>query len=201
MDGRDSARLRQMKSDVSAAGEFPIEELRPVLIPSSIFEGGVWVGPYHHFTNLPVSLTWAYLRPQQTMLYLDHETVLRLEQRGVDWRSSALLEMEREVGDHPWTHEWKNQSGTLGAVALMHEDGIGPSRLICLSHYNAHFPAGFSFYVPERSCAILISKDADSGLVEKIKSVVEACNSSAGVPMGVLAYSSNELANSLKNIK
>ncbi len=192
-----SPELEQMIADLRNSEGFPITELRPVLVPSSIFELKRWIGPYHHFESLPVSLTWAYMRPNQTMQYLNSDTVAALEAKGCNWRSTALDELSRDVSRQPWTHEWKNASGLVRAVALMHNDGVGPSRLCVLSRYDLLFPEGFTFFVPERSCAILLSNDAESIVRDKITSAVEGCYQDAEVPMSKKPFSSDELRRSL----
>src|SRR5438093_12675020 len=80
--------LEQLREDLRGdSSEFPITDLRPVLIPSAILAPGTWVGPYHYFSGLPISLTWAYLRPNQTMMYLSDRAVASLEKRRVDCRT------------------------------------------------------------------------------------------------------------------
>jgi hypothetical protein len=195
-----SSELQQMMVDLKSPEGFPITELRPVLIPSSIFELDHWIGPYHHFENLPVSLTWAYMRPNQTMQYLNSATAVALEAKGCDWRSAALNALSGDVARQPWTHEWKNASGAVRAVALMHDDGVGPSRLCMLSRYDLLFPEGFTFFVPERSCAILLSNDAESIVRDRITSVVERCHRDAEVPMHNEPFTSDELRASLAQL-
>lgn len=90
--------------------EIPLADLRPVLMPSPILATGKWVGPYHYFPELPVSMTWAFLRPQQTMLYLSQDFAGRstskcrtgVEERGKPWR--------RDFNVKPWTHVFRGAS-------------------------------------------------------------------------------------------
>src|SRR5258708_4551539 len=81
----DVRALHQSRSDLDKdACQFPLTDLRPVLIPSPILAIGNWVGPFHYFESLPISLAWAFLRPNQTMMYLSTSTADALEARGVD---------------------------------------------------------------------------------------------------------------------
>jgi hypothetical protein len=176
--------LRQLRGDLDGdPPSFPLSELRPVLIPSSILEMGTWVGPYHHFSTLPVSLTWAYQRPEQTMMYLTHDMVQALETAHIDWRREARDSLVREFDRRPWSHEFRGASGDVEGVALLHDDGRGPSRLLCVRRLLGLLPDGFDFYVPERSCALLISRGAGADVRERVIQVVQQCLEAADVPM------------------
>src|SRR2546423_3143764 len=144
---RDTGRaLNQMRRDVKQGrkNELPLADLRPVLIPSPILAHGKWVGPYHYFPELPVSLTWAYLRPHGTLLYLSQNVAESLDQHAADWRRKAREALTRDFGLKPWTHVFPGASGAPEAVALMHDDGLGPSRLLCAHELGAQFPGGFT---------------------------------------------------------
>src|SRR5262245_2197377 len=181
--------LEQFLADVRADSTgFSVADLRPVLVPSAIFEAGRWIGPYHHFPALPVSLTWAFLRPQQTMLYLAHDAAAALEAKGIDWRSTARATLVKEFERHPWTHEYRNDRGKVEGMGMIHEDGLGPSRLIMYSRFAQQFPQGFSFFVPERSCAIVIANDASSQVRAAVEAAVRGYFSAADVPMSESAY-------------
>jgi hypothetical protein len=190
--------LQQLREDLRrGAAEFPLEDLRPVLIPSPILATGRWVGPFHHFPELPVSLTWAYLRPSQTMIYLSHELVAMLDSRGIDWRSTARDALVREFGSRPWTRELRDSSGALEGIALMHEDGLGPSRLICSRRLLRQFPDGFEFFVPERSCAFLVGSSASAETRSRIEHVVRQCFEHAEVPMSTSGFGHEALLSAL----
>jgi len=127
--------LAQLQRDVRASpSEFPIGDLRPVLIPSPILAHKSWIGPKHYFENLPVSLTWAYLRPENTMMYLSFDSAEALDAKRIDWRLHSKEAAQREFAEPLWTHEFKGESDSVEAVALFHSDGLGPSRLLFRSN-------------------------------------------------------------------
>jgi hypothetical protein len=178
--------LNQLKRDVEAGPEqMPLDSLRPVLIPSSIFESGGWPGPHHHFPKLPVSLTWAFLRPENTMLYLFDEPAGKLTADGMDWRDSARKAALSDFERQPWTFEYRNRDGTIGAVALNHEDGLGPSRLFCYRQLLERFPDGFQLFVPERNITFLQLPTASPGVRAELERVIRDVHANAGVPMSL----------------
>lgn len=177
----------------------PLSQLRPVLIPSSVFDGGVWVGPYNQFRDLPVSLTWAYLCPGNTMLYLSQKSLRTLTASRADWRKSARDALHGEFLARPWTHHFTGPSGDVEAVAMLHEDGLGPSRLMFVTELLQHFPSGFDFFVPERAAACVLSRGASEIVREKIAKVVFACHQQADVPMGTNGFRHEVLARCLES--
>ena len=70
----------------------------------------------------------------------------------------------------------------------MHDDGLGPSRLICAPQLLAYFPTGFAFFVPERSCALLLATAASVVVVSKVEQVVKECFAAADVPMSTSGF-------------
>lgn len=185
--------IRQLRRDVGAdPSTFSVEDLRPVLIPSAILSYDRWVGPRYYVGSLPVSLTWAYLRPENTMIYLSFDAVAWLEAHHIDWRRSAKASLHQDFDNRPWTHEFRDESG-LQAVALLHADGLGPSRLLCAEELKRSLSGDFDWYVPERSCAFVISKNASSSIRDKVATAIRRCYESAEVPMSMEALSSEAL--------
>jgi hypothetical protein len=185
--------IRQLRRDVGVdPSTFSVEDLRPVLIPSAILGYDQWVGPRHYVGSLPVSLTWAYLRPENTMIYLSFDAVAWLEAQHIDWRRSAKASLHQDFGNRPWTHEFKDESG-VQAVALLHADGLGPSRLLCTQELKRSLSGDFDWYVPERSCAFAISKNASSSIRDTVATAIRRCYESAEVPMSMEALSSEAL--------
>jgi hypothetical protein len=186
----DNASLAQLRADLDAAPtDWPIDNLRLVLIPSSILSKGMWLGPFDYFPDLPVSATWAYIRPHQTMTYLSSAVARELEGRGIDWRGSGTANSRADFCRQPFTHEFRGPSGGIEAVAMFHEDGLGPSRLLCLDELLEVLPNGFDFFVPERSTALLISTTASDDIRNEILQVVQQALEVADVPMASEPFS------------
>jgi hypothetical protein len=176
--GKDARPIQSSDPD----DERPAEDLRPVLIPSPILAMINWPGPRRHFPDLPVSLTWAFLMPD-AMLYLSASRASALDAAGVDWRGMSRSALVRDFERRPWSREFRNEQGDLEAVALMHEDGLGPSRLICCNRLLRTFSDGFSFFVPERGTALVLSARAGRDVRERIHGLAHDILSHAEVPM------------------
>src|SRR5262245_22136853 len=99
--------------------DLDLDDLRPILVPISFFEAGNWPGPVCRRGTSGIGLTWVVLQPSQTMLYVSNRAQSYWESRGVDWRQRALANLSRQ-GEPAWTHEFRRDSGSVYAVALMH---------------------------------------------------------------------------------
>jgi hypothetical protein len=197
----DVRALHQLRSDLDKDPlQFPLSDLRPVLIPSPILATGNWVGPFRYFESLPVSLAWAFLRPNQTMMYLSTPTADALEARGVDWRAVARSAVVRDFDRHPWTHEYENDAGDVEAVAFLHEDGLGPSRLLCCNKLLTRFANGFVLFVPERSSALVLQEHASAKVRDSVHRAVRSCIEAAEVPMSAEPYSHHLLKTALERV-
>jgi hypothetical protein len=177
--------LEQMRGDLGA--ELPLEDLRPVLIPSSILSGGEWFGPHHYFEDLPLSLTWAHMRPQCTMQYLSTEHAEKMTTQGIDWRTLARNALLADSKARTWT--FRRHPDHDAAAAAVLQDELGASRLLCLDQIDPMFPNGFSFFVPNRYGVFLLAEDAPKEIRDSIAKFVRQAYKEADVPMSLEPFS------------
>jgi hypothetical protein len=166
-----------------APPELSIDEVFPVLVPASFFSLGNWPGPFELLQIPGLGLTWAVFQPQQTMRYVDRDIQVYWESRGIKWRATAMANLRRRSDDRLWTHEFRSDGGELFAVAMMHEDGIGPSRLLLHQRLEALLPEGYVVAVPERSCALVLSARATEAEQAKIHGVAVTCYQNGTAPV------------------
>ena len=70
----------------------------------------------------------------------------------------------------------------------MHEDGLGPSRLLFARQLGGRFAQGFTFFYPERSIAIVLASTASPKVRASVEDVVTKCFARADVPMSKTAF-------------
>jgi hypothetical protein len=175
--------LEQLKKDLDA--ELPLADLRPVLIPSSILASGDWFGPHHYFAGLPVSLAWAYMRPENSMQYLSKAAAEKLAGEGIDWRSTARHALFEDSKRLPWTFKPHPQDPSRPVAGILRPDALGASRLFCYQQLLHFFPSGFQWFVPERWSAFLLSPDAPPEIQTDLKRFVQQAHNQADVPMSL----------------
>jgi hypothetical protein len=174
--------LQQLKADLGAA--LPLADLRPVLIPSTILASGDWFGPHHYFRTLPVSLTWAFMRPENSLQYLSRDVAEKLAADGIDWRSTARQALFEDSTRRPWISKRQPDNENAAAAAVL-QDELGPSRLLCYDHLLKLFPNGFQLYVPHRWAAYVVASDAPPDVQADITRFVQRAYKEADVPMSL----------------
>jgi len=167
--------------------EFEIDDLRPVIAPASFFEGSAWPGPFTRLGSSPFGLTWAVLQPAQTMIYVTPALQAHWEAEGFDWRARALHNLARELSP-TWTHELNRAEGDIYAVAMMHLDGVGPSRLLLRQPLQELFPDGYRFAVPEMSCAFAFSTHLDPSEQTRVAGLIGSCYREGARPVAAGAF-------------
>ena len=160
--------------------------LMPLFAPSLFFESGKWPGP-HEIMELPgLGLTWSIEQPGQAMLYLDGSTAQGWAASGLDWREESMKNLIRRSASQLATAEfWRGGMAKelCYALAFMHEDGYGPSRLLLEDSLRRVFPAGYAIALPEMSCGLAVSLQASAAEREKIEVLVETCFREATRPL------------------
>jgi hypothetical protein len=173
---RDKRQVDALRASLNREpAELPTDELYPLLVPAAISEAGTFPGPLLQLRIQGLAMAWAVLQPGQTMRYVDRATERHWAQQGLDWRMIALANLRRAVAGGLWTHEFRRDSGELYAAGMMHSDGIGPSRLLLPELLTTQFPAGYQVAVPERSCGIVLSRDAREHEAAQLRDVADTC--------------------------
>ena len=155
--------------------ELDIADLLPVFVPMSFFAQRNWPGPYESLQVPGLGLTWAVLQPEQTMRYVDRRVDAHWAGQGIPWRDRAVENIRRQSNQGVWTHEFRGEDGALFAVAMMHSDGLGPSRLLLRESLERLFPEGYVVALPEMSCGVALSAQAADADRSKIVDLVTTC--------------------------
>ncbi len=178
-------------ADDSLTGD-PLLDLWPIFVPTSFFEAGNWPGPYVRCRIPHLGMTWAILSGH-SMTYLDHDTARGWDQRGIRWREQALENVRAVVTHTPYTHEFRNLAGELYAIAIMSDDGVGPSRLL-EGNFAALFPAGYLVGLPEMSCGLVVAVTARPDEMAKVADIARHCFEEGTRPLVPGLHAPEELA-------
>jgi hypothetical protein len=150
-------------------------DLVPILVPAAFIQAGEWPGP-HEPSGVPgVCLTWAVLTPAQTMRYVDRAMAEYWESNGIPWRTEALGNLRARSRGEVWTHEFRREDGTPFGVAMMHADGVGPSRLLLHEALQELFPEEYLIALPEMSCGLALSRKATGAESSQLRELADTC--------------------------
>jgi hypothetical protein len=170
--------VRQLNQLRKSLGQPPdrleLDEVVPVFVPASIADEGKWVGPIVKMRAAGLAVTWACLQPEQTMLYVSHKHAAYWASKGIDWQMRSMENLMR-MSEPLATHGFQREDGSYYGVAMMHEDGIGPSRLLLNGSLEEQFPEGYLVSIPERSVGIALSAQASVEERQQLEKVIREC--------------------------
>jgi hypothetical protein len=188
------SQLRSMRKGLDLPPqEVDLKKIVPIFVPASFFSLGNWPGPYQRLRCLEIGLTWTVMLPDQAMRYVDLGMADHWDSLGIDWKAVALQNLAEHSGEKPCSHGLCRPSGEPYAVAFMHPDGMGPSRLLFREAIFAIFPDGYQVALPEMSCGLAFSTTLDGEERAKIDNVIRDCHRKGTRPLSPLVYSPDDL--------
>lgn len=156
------------------------DRIRPLIVPAEYVDVGV-PAAFDALSSPDLALTWVELSDRATMLYVTPLRAGEWDRSHAGWRAEALEEMRRADRGQVWTHEKRTGSGALAWVGMMHEDGLGSSRLLLEPELQRTFPDGYLVALPDRSCGMAISRtNAD---LDEVRAMVSRMHEGATTPM------------------
>ena len=188
------AQMQQMRQSLDQRPEqIHTGRLAPIFVPASFFAGGNWCGPFTSLRAADIGLTWTVLQPNQTMRYVDFGMQEYWDAQGLDWRALALQNLREHTGEPCATHRMNRPDGALYAVAFMHSDALGPSRLLFRDKLSAFFPHGYRVAIPEMSCAFAWSVDIRPEEMATVQGVIDNCFRKGTRPLAGGSYDADDL--------
>jgi hypothetical protein len=175
------------------AEHLDIEKVVPLFIPSSFTESGAWPGPYATLRAPGIALVWAVLLPDDGIRYVLHDMQRAWEAQGIDWKARALANL-REISPEPvGTGTLFRDDGETWLISLMHDDGLGPSRLLLTDQLERVFPKGYRVALPERSRGFAFASNLDLEDADTIDNLVQRCYWKGERPLSSGTFEPNDL--------
>jgi len=162
------------------ADEVPLGAVVPVFVPEAL-ASPAWPGPAVHLNVPGLAIVWAALGPERTMRYVTREMVASWTAKGVNWRDASMQNLQA-ISPSLCTHALRREDGEYVQLVMLHDDGIGPSRLLLTRDLERVFPHGYRCAIPERSVALAVSSRATSQELADVTSYVEHCFRNGGQP-------------------
>jgi hypothetical protein len=164
-----------------------LRKLLPLLIPKAFAATGPWVGPVVELDTDGLDLTWAVHTPPHHINYLNRDMVAAWDEQGADWRAAATANLGRLAARRPWSGTLRDDAGRLILVVFLHEDGLGPSRLMVPGLLDDVFPDGYTVAIPELTCAVAVGRvsgDEDP----RAEEMIQACFANGTRPVSPRRY-------------
>lgn len=175
--------MDEIPADLFELSDADLAALRPLVVPATYGALGNFPAPLIPLAASELALTWVALTPPEWMLYVKPAAAVNWQQRGIDLYVRALANLREADAGRTWTHEKRDEVGRLIWVGMMHDDGLGSSRLLCFEELSAAFPHGYLVALPDRSCGLAVSAGANNAERREFDDMVEHCFAGATTPM------------------
>jgi hypothetical protein len=157
------------------------DTILPIIVPRTYFQYGNWPGHYLLLRHPDLAITWVELTGSMGMDYINIDRHAEIEMYGHDVHALAMTNLRR-VSDPLATHSKTKGSRSL-FHAMMHQDGLGTSRLLLLSELDSCLPQGYWLGIPERSCGVVVPKDITTQERDNALEIVQKCYQDGTTPM------------------
>lgn len=165
-----------------APADRDISRLAPVILASTVNEVG-WPGPLVGLGDLPFSVVFAVCGPMNTFVYVTHEQAGYWEDAGIDWRRRAFENLARITGTRPASGEKRDLAGRPLVQVMLHDDAIGPSRLLLPDLFRDVFGGDYAVALPEQTCAIAYRLNLSVEEAADVDRMIEGCFVGGTEPM------------------
>lgn len=154
--------------------DIDLSELLPVIVPLAEMDQ-TWEGPIEQIGSLPFALTWAVLSERSSRYYVTHEQIAQLQQLGVNWRVLAMSNLVKRSMDQPHTGVRCDDDGKPFIQVLLHDDALGPSRLLIPEFYRDSFGEAYCVAIPEQTCAVVYRACLSDDEANVVDGVIGQC--------------------------
>jgi len=154
----------------------------PVILPIALMNEA-WPGPIVQIGELPFCIGWATCGEMNAFFYVAEDEALFWEEAGIDWRAAAFANLSRLSENHPASGEKCDEDGLAFLKVMLHDDAIGPSRLLIPHLFDDALGADYEVAIPERTCAIACRKILSPGQAADVNDIINGCYEHGTEPM------------------
>jgi hypothetical protein len=154
----------------------------PIILPIELMDAA-WPGPIAQIGELPFCVAWATCGEMNSFFYVTHGEALFWEEAGIDWRATAFANLSRLSESRPASGEKGDEDGLPFLKVMLHDDAIGPSRLLLPHLFDEALGADYEVAIPERTCAIAYRKYLSPGQAADVNGMINGCYELGTEPM------------------
>ena len=137
-------------------------------MPRALVEAGDWPGPQTPLRAEGLALVWGLPDSKNSLVAIDAPRAALWDAEGTDWRARALANLRARTGPRIVTHG-QEEGGRLIAGVLMHDGGLGASRVLLAAELARKFPQGYRVAVPDRDCGLIAPADLSPELIARVR--------------------------------
>lgn len=156
----------------------------PVVLPVELLDMA-WPGPIVRIGALPFAMAWADCAQGNRFFYITREEAQAWEEAGIDWRGIAFDNLSRLTRLQPASGEKCDEHGRAFVKVMLHQDALGPSRLLLPHLFDEVLGPDYQVAIPERTCAIAFRRDLTRAQAADITNMIEGCHQHGTEPMNL----------------
>lgn len=169
--------------------EDELENIYPMIVPSSYYTPGVWELPHFSFPNSKYALTWVFFKSERSMSYIKREEFDHLNANTADWQQISFENLRNSLDEEEGFYQRFREDKVLNRLSFLifsNYDGIGSSRILFSNELEKAFPEGYKIAIPDRSCGIVISNTISDEEEVVLKTVIDEYYGCTGTAMSKL---------------
>lgn len=154
----------------------------PVILPLEMLDVS-WPGPIERIGELPFCVAWATCGEMNSFYYVTEREAQYWDKKGLDWQAMALANLANMTADRPATGQKLDEEGLPFVKVLLHDDTLGPSRLLIPHLFDDILGADYEVAIPERTCAIAYRQRLSSSEASDVSNMINGCFERGTEPM------------------
>jgi len=154
----------------------------PIILPLELLTSA-WPGPIVQIGDLPFCAAWATCGEMNTFFYVTEREARFWDDAGIDWRATALANLARISEGRPASGEKLDDDGLPFLKVMLHEDAVGPSRLLLPHLFDEILGADYEVAIPEQTCAIAYRKNLSPNQEADVSGAINGCFEHGTEPM------------------
>lgn len=162
--------------------ERDLSRVVPIILPLELLNAA-WPGPIVQIGDLPFCAAWATCGEMNTFFYVTESEARFWDDAGIDWRATALENLSRISASRPASGEKLDDDGVPFVKVMLHDDAVGPSRLLLPHLFDDALGADYEVAIPERTCAIAYRKDLSPSQAADVNGMISGCYEHGTEPM------------------
>ena len=162
----------------------------PIILPLELLTSA-WPGPIVQIGDLPFCAAWATCGEMNTFFYVTEHEAQFWEGAGIDWRATALANLARISENRPASGEKLDEDGLPFLKVMLHEDAVGPSRLLLPHLFDEILGADYEVAIPEQTCAVAYRKNLSPDQEADVSGVINGCHEHGTEPMSAERFKAN----------
>lgn len=159
-----------------------LSRLVPIILPLELLNSA-WPGPILQIGDLPFCAAWATLGEQNSFYYVTNREAKFWDGAGKDWRAIAFGNLLRMSEHRPASGEKLDDDGLPFVKVMLHDDAIGPSRLLLPHLFDDSLGADYEVAIPEQTCAIAYRRDLSPSQAADVRDMITGCFEHGTEPM------------------